>query len=99
MTTRRRSPTGTGKRHVTVLPARTPLLHVGYAVFESTGRSWLDHGEALLGQFAALVPKLDDPGAGNELPIVVDRMSGKRRSGEIILGPSTVLTQESEAVA
>jgi len=28
-----------------------------------------------------------------------DWMSGKRRSGEIILGPRTVLTQESEAVA
>src|ERR1700674_5556380 len=76
MTTRRGSPTGTREKHVAVFPARTPLLHVGYAVFEPTGCSRLDYGEALPGQFAALVPKLDAPGAGNELPIVVEAVIG-----------------------
>jgi len=35
-------------------------------------RSGLDDRKALLRQFAALVPKLDGPGAGNELPIVIE---------------------------
>src|SRR6266849_4084029 len=42
--------------------------------------------KALLRQFAALVPELDGPGAGNELPIVVEAVIGVAFPADGFLG-------------